>query len=421
MPTSPKARALEVCMQQILMGTSLEQALAPYPQWAEELRPRLEAAQAARAYGAAIRVPADGLDRSRAIFLEAANQRVQTHGGLFAVPTWRWGLAVLALALILFLGVRTVAATAEALPGDLLYPVKIAGEQTRLLLSASPAQRLDLEQSYDQTRRFEVEALIQRSRRSGPAASPQVTFTGALTQMKADGWMVGGIPVLISSDTQFIGEVQVGFFLEVQGALQPGGRVLAQKIRARELEFSGRVEAMNGEQWVVSGVSFQVTHKTLVQGQPALGSQVQVRAIQVQDASGQAVLWARLIETGEAGLTPTRSEVTNTTQAQPSATAGPGQEIRPGATSAEDTLQPDPLESPTGIQEPRQAATASPASSEPVLRTAVKEPEDTQTPGLQQVEPAGTPKSTETAEPVQSAEPDEHTPQSTANPTENQN
>lgn len=424
MPTSPKARALEVCMQQIQAGANLEQALSPYPQWADELRPRLEAAQAARAYGAAIQVPAEGINRSRIIFLQAANQHIQTHSGLFAIPTWRWVLGVLVLALVFFLSIRTVAVTAQALPGDPLYRFKIAAEQAHLLLAANPAQRLDLEQSYDQQRAAEVEALIQRSRSAGQTASPQVSFTGALTRMKPDGWMVGAIPVQITSETQFTGEIQPGYFLEVQGILKPGGPVQAQKIRARGFDITGRVEAMNGEQWVVGGVSLQVNARSLIQGQPALGSLARVRAIQVQDSNGQAILWARLVEIGPVVQSPL--EIPGSSQAPFSTPAGSGQSFHASPTAAEapGTISPQVRSFP-----PQPGSSTENQGFQPLQTATEHIQEDIQTSVPHSPEPAGTPErhelnpspqSPETAEPAHTNEPDEHSSQPTAIPTETQ-
>jgi hypothetical protein len=122
-----KAEALEACLSQIEGGTSLEDALLPYGSLAAELRPLLETALANRAYAASLAAPKGSLARSRARFLNAAqlnaerSQKRWFHGIVFS----RLGFAAVVFLFVLVIGgLSSVAVSAKALPGDLLYRLK---------------------------------------------------------------------------------------------------------------------------------------------------------------------------------------------------------------------------------------------------------------------------------------------------------
>ena len=172
--------AFNECLRQLLTGSTMEQVLTPYADLAGELEPMLHVALAAHHYAKAIRVPEPAQSRSRQRFLATAAQanlaqqeqraRKQSGSGrrgfwnsLFALPAMARVVVILLLALVLG-GTSSVVASAQALPGDALYPLKLATEQTRLLLTSGTAARLNLEQSFDQKRLEELNALLQRSR-----------------------------------------------------------------------------------------------------------------------------------------------------------------------------------------------------------------------------------------------------------------
>lgn len=139
-------RALDVCLRQMQSGASLEEAVGIFPQLADELRPLLEFAQLAREVGKHIQVPKAAQARSRATFLRETQRRTKANPGIFSMLfTNKLALASLSLILVLVLGsLSTVAASAQALPGDPLYSVKLATERTRLLLTDNQGQKIKL-------------------------------------------------------------------------------------------------------------------------------------------------------------------------------------------------------------------------------------------------------------------------------------
>lgn len=302
MRSDPKIRAFEICLQKIQAGASLEQVLGLYPYWVEELRPRLEAAQAARGHGAAIQVPQPAQARSRDDFLQASQRGLQRHRRSRTVYPGRFRFVALALVLVLLLGaISAVAASGTALPGEPLYTVKIAIERARLLFTDSPSQRLELQTAYDRERLKEVEILVQSTRSTDNAAQAarpfplEITFAGGLSEIRPGEWQVGGLRVRVPSNAQVVGQIKTGIFVDVQGDLQSDGTLVAKRIQAREFEITGKLQNRLGNDWVIGGVEVLVTPETIIKGEPEIGSSLLVKAFLLLDGD----LFARLVEVVE--------------------------------------------------------------------------------------------------------------------------
>lgn len=370
MMDSQQQVALEDCLQQMRAGASLAEALARYPQWVEFLKPRLEAAQAARWLRGTLHVPPAAQARSRARFLAAARQPSRS-GFLFSLAPFRRTQVMLALALSLLLGAfGTLAASAQSLPGDALYPLKLATENTRLLITSDPAQRRELAQAFDHNRIQEVYALLERGR------SVRVRFAGALTQYASGEWQVAGIRLTIPSDVLARGEARPGFYVDVVGVPQPDQTVLVEELHLRPVEFSGLLESLFPDHWIVDEVNVDVTPETIVQGSPVIGRVVNVHALVL----GDGALQAQILEVIGPTLTPTATP----TEPEPSQTPTPTSTLEATAST---TSTPQTTPSPT--------VSASPQSTETrVTRTATRTPK-----------PTWMPTRTPTLEPTQSPSP----------------
>src|SRR3970040_2270895 len=162
-----RIEALARCLELIQSGGSLEVALQAFGAMAAELRPLLVTAQQNYTYAASLAAPRQAQLSSRAKFLNAAQALADKspRGGWLGMAFSRLAVtAVLFLCAILLGGLSTVAVSAQSLPGDLLYPVKIASEQTRLFLVRNPGERLQLEKSFDDRRSEEIVELLKRER-----------------------------------------------------------------------------------------------------------------------------------------------------------------------------------------------------------------------------------------------------------------
>lgn len=117
---------LEALIDQVLAGElSREAAFERYPRLAARLDQDLQAAGALRAaQDLGLAPPARAQLRARLTAHTLAHPRQSTR---HPQPGWRWALAGLALALVAFTGTTAYAQT--ALPGQALYPLKIASEK----------------------------------------------------------------------------------------------------------------------------------------------------------------------------------------------------------------------------------------------------------------------------------------------------
>jgi hypothetical protein len=300
------AEILEECLSRLDQEEALESVLAEHADLADELRPLLEAA---RFISKPINVPQAARARSQARFLAAARQTRQAeakrarsrlaHELRQPVLLWSWlpVRIVAALSLVVgllssgFYGVNHVAA--QSIPGDRFYPVKRAVEQVQLQLAPNVAARLKLETEFDQRRTVEIEHLIQDSR------SEPVEFTGFAAQGVSGMWLVNGIPVDLTpaQEKQLAASQKV--LVQVQGQIQPDGSVLVENAGPHNINFQGKVEALNTVAWQVDGVKFGVSKNTRISGNPQVGSSVAVVALEDDDDSLEAVTVNAQGETGE--------------------------------------------------------------------------------------------------------------------------
>ena len=306
---------LEECLEHLRNGESLEQVLERYPQFQAELRPLLEAARYARDLGLSASAPRGAMARSRARMLAAAAQRRRSSFFHFPLHARVSPAILIAVGLILAGLVGTSIASAQALPGDPLYGLKLATERTRLQLTSNTAARIELLESYDRERAEEVEAL------SGHRRSIQVTFAGPLELTPAGGWTAAGIPLILPPGFPVKSEYQPGVYVLVSGSLQSDGSVLVEEMELRQIQFSGRVQSIGPDRWVVAGVAFLINSDTQITGAAQVGDLVTVTALRL---AGD-VLLARNLAVSQAVM-PSASP----TLQQPSATAG--EEIEPSET-----------------------------------------------------------------------------------------
>jgi len=347
MDTALQSDAFEVCLQRLDAGERAEQIAASYPQWVEPLTGMLRLAWLTRQVGASILVPKAALVRSRARFLSAALQPPKAALSLKSLAfTMRPGMAFLLVLLVLFVaGFTTLAVSAQALPGDRLYPLKLLSEQTRLLLVRDQAERLKMEQSYDQLRAEEIDHLIQHSR------SAPVQFAGGLSQAESGAWMVNNILILINADTQVEGEIFPGLHVRVQGTLLPNGSVLAARVSSQEYRITGIVNAISPERWQVEDVFIAISPDTAIDGPVEVGSRVTVYSYRM--ASG--ALQARTVKLlgQQPTLEPTRTpQPPSPTWVEPSRTPLPPPTDAPAQLLPSRTPRPTHSAEPNGDPEP---------------------------------------------------------------------
>ena len=129
---------LNTCLDRItLKGDTIEQCLESYPEQAAELEPLLRAALSIKEVSS-IEPRPEFQQAAKARLLSAlAAEEKKRERRLLPLWSWqrRWAVAI-AVILVLFLaGGGTVTASSDSLPGDMLYPVKMATEKVRAFFS----------------------------------------------------------------------------------------------------------------------------------------------------------------------------------------------------------------------------------------------------------------------------------------------
>lgn len=221
--------ALEVCLEAVEHGADVESSLARYPDIADELRPILQASVNAK--GMAVPDPSrEVMRRNRAKLLQRAAEMREIRVTPSSTGNWfnhlrRVAVALAVLAIVFMSGTGLVRASSTTLPGDNLYPVKRTWENVSLLFTFDLTRRESLEVEHENERLEELSELLAEGR------SAEVDFAGIITQQDGDRWLVSGITIVISPQTDLHdGPVFVGDAVRVFGAVQSDGFVLVERI-----------------------------------------------------------------------------------------------------------------------------------------------------------------------------------------------
>ena len=242
--------ALDQCLERMRGGAAVETCLSRYPEYANELRPLLETVtQVGRVLTppASRTARAEGQEQMRAALAKRQEQRERlgpvafglrqvlggllaalTSGGLARRPIWQ--SAVLSLVILIFTGGGlALAASGYSLPGEALYPMKLARQELRVALTLDPADQTHLQNQFEAQRRQEVGLALAAGNRG------EVSFTGTLEDMQAGQWTVTGLSVRVGADTEVSAEPVVGTQVHVFGRLPGDG-----SLQATALEILGR-------------------------------------------------------------------------------------------------------------------------------------------------------------------------------------
>jgi hypothetical protein len=221
--------ALEICLQELENGAELESVLTRYPDLADELRPILKTSIAAR--NAAVPEPSpETLRRGRARVLQNAAEMREAKAQpakLRTAPILRRFLLSLSLVvLLLFISSNGLLnASASALPGERLYPVKRGWENVRLLFMLDPASRSALETQFYNERFSEVTSLLTRGQ-----VAP-VEFAGVYLEVFGQVY-VSGIQVIVLDTTTLPSDpIKNGAAVLVVGNTTSVGTVQANSIQ----------------------------------------------------------------------------------------------------------------------------------------------------------------------------------------------
>ncbi len=335
---------LDECIQELQAGIDLEEILARYPKYARELRPLLETVAWTKNARTSIQVPVDAQSLSRKVFTSARPAR-QSRSALHSFNL-RLAFSFTAIILGLIIGLLgTTVASAQALPGDTLYPVKMAWEQVQISLTSGTAQRLALQETFNQQRIAEVSRLINLGRKSN------VSFSGLLVGSNKS-WNVDGIDLNVPDQ-------QAGKLTDLENTVvqvtgeTDGNSVTVDEIEPHLVTFDGQIQQLNSDHVQVSGVNVALDQNTDIDSQLSVNQQVQITAKEQNNGE--------LVAVAIGGKQVASPSPTPTIRAQPTTGETPtSQKSGP----PEKTPQPTEQEAPTptsGIQPMMAGPSATPA------------------------------------------------------------
>jgi hypothetical protein len=122
------------------------------------------------------------------------------------------------------------------------------------------------------------------------APGMEIEFMGIVEAIGDASWTISGQVVGIDSATQIIGSPAIGDSVEVDAIKAADGSLTARKIKkedaeGQEVEFSGAVEVIGDGSWQISGQTVLVTPSTRIEGNPAVGDTVEVKAQKAADGT----------------------------------------------------------------------------------------------------------------------------------------
>ncbi len=270
--------ALDICLQSIDAGVSLEECIIRYPEFADELRNLLQTAEILKRLDLE-QIPIDSMRVNESkILLQASIYRNTKKPGHLSLTSWisktylqfvnslriispltgKIIMAVSIAVVLIFISGGLMITSAKSIPGEALYPVKRVVEDIKIYLAANGEIRHEYEDRYSKQRVEEVNALFAMAREQ------RISFEGIVLSTEDTQWNVSGIPIVIQPDTTIIiGNERVsligpGMRVEVEGQTTKQGQVLADEIHLREYEFTGLVEKIDSNDWQISGFKFNI-------------------------------------------------------------------------------------------------------------------------------------------------------------------
>ena len=111
----------------------------------------------------------------------------------------------------------------------------------------------------------------------------------------AGRWLISGTPVIVNDDTDTDGMPEIGQTVKVKAILIEDGSLVAREIENKhgsrghddadgEIKIEGIFEGFTDDgRWIVNGVKFAVSPLTKIEGKPAVGGSVEIKAIMSDD------------------------------------------------------------------------------------------------------------------------------------------
>ena len=371
--------ALDRCLAWLRAGVDAATCLERYAEYADDLRPLLELgadlrrattplpSAEARAAGKQRMLAALSKKRTRPLSATGWGRaapwltRALPWGGLR--PSWQLAVVLLVVVLVMGTGV-TVAASTNSLPGDALYPVKLASQRAQLVLTLNPAHRQRLEDDLRGQRLQDVKTVLAAGRRA------KVEFEGDLEEMQDGVWRVSGLPATVQDATTILGQPYPGAAVRVRGYLPGNGQMLVTELDVEE-QIPNPTQTPRPSETMRPAISVGTDELTeTVEPGKSPEPTDQPEPTEALQPTKQA----RPTETMEASETPHPTEMMEPTERphpteslEPSETSHSTETMEPGETPhPTETLKPDKAPERTELSEPTEHpehATTTPEAS----------------------------------------------------------
>lgn len=154
------------CLERLFKGQSIEDCLRCYPQQASALEPLLRTSLVLLQGSAGIKPAPEFKARLHSQLQAKLQARKEKAERKAIIPIWRrgWAVAMACVLVVLLSGVGMVFASADALPEEPLYLVKLATEQARLSLAFSDQRKAELHIRFAERRATEMAEMARQGR-----------------------------------------------------------------------------------------------------------------------------------------------------------------------------------------------------------------------------------------------------------------
>lgn len=219
------------------------------------------------------------------------------------------GIAVL---LILFSGGLAIT-SAKSLPGDSLYPVKRAVEDIRIHLIPNGEMRIEYEENYSQQRVTEIDSLLKMKRIVQISFEGILQSRDGISWMISGIPVMVNDKTTIVKGAIEEKAIEIGDVVEVEGFTNNQGLVSANEVQLREYQVSGLVEKISDHSWIIAGIPLLITQDTEIGADIRKGDEVIVR-VRSEDDNLSALTVQREIHATETpedlpSLTPAPTEL----------------------------------------------------------------------------------------------------------------
>ena len=166
---------LDNCINEMRNGKSIDECIAEHPQYASQLRPLLRLVQKIETLpqpepapeaisGTLINIGYHIAQHSMTPEKPTAVEKLRKKSSIFNIirrPKIAWAFSAAFLFLVVLFSAATI--SANSVPGDILYPLKLATEKVKFLLTFNSEKKAELRLTFSDKRLQEMIAIFQHS------------------------------------------------------------------------------------------------------------------------------------------------------------------------------------------------------------------------------------------------------------------